>query len=239
MGVKIAIVDDDAGTRAGLRALLTSETGDAAVIEEFPGGEEFLSVWSPGACDLILLDIFMGGLTGMDVARKVRETDPAVCIVFGSTSNDFASESYEVNACYYLHKPFRPEGVRAMLDRLSLLGEEKPRTVILPGGVTVPLAEIVYADFARHKVTVHCRSGKTIPVRASFSEVEPLLCAHPEFFSPCKGITVNFGEVAAMENNVFLLSDGTRVPISRRRAKDVREAYSTFRFDRMRKDGDL
>lgn len=75
----------------------------------------------------------MDKLTGVDVARKIRERDSNVKIVFSTTSNEFASESYEVNACYYLRKPFGRDKVKVMLDRLNLTEIEKMRTVKLPG----------------------------------------------------------------------------------------------------------
>ena len=64
-----------------------------------------------------------------------------------------------------------------------------------------------------------------------------LLCAYPCFCGICRGVVVNFHEVAGRQEDVFLLKDGTRLPISRRRLREVQEAYSAFRFDRLRKDG--
>ncbi len=237
--LKIAIVDDDEAMHAELRSALCAFLGDTPVFADFTCGENFLQSFTKGAYDLILLDIFMGRMTGVEVAREVRGKDADVRIVFGTTSNEFASESYEVGACYYLQKPFRREAIRAMLDRLNLHEMEKLRTVTLPGDVTVPLADILYADFAAHKVTLHCRGGRDVAVRAPYSKIEPILCANPTFFSPCKGVVVNFLAVSAQENGTFILCDGARVPISRRRAKEVTEAYSSFLFDRMRKDGEV
>lgn len=67
----------------------------------------------------------MDKLTGMEVAREIRKTDNNVKIVFSTSGNEFASESYEVNARYYLHKPFGIERVKAMLDRIDITGLEK------------------------------------------------------------------------------------------------------------------
>ena len=68
-------------------------------LDDFSSGEEFFSRFTAGLYDLVVLDIFMGDLTGVDVARKIRETEHNVRLVFCTTSNDFASESYEVAAC--------------------------------------------------------------------------------------------------------------------------------------------
>ena len=235
--MKIAIVDDDKKVYEHLLALLSELLDCPSGIVFFPDGEQFLSAWEKGAYDLIILDIFMQKLTGMDVARKIRETDPEARIVFCTTSNEFASESYEVNACYYLHKPFGRERVKAMLDRLNLAEVERLRTVVLPDGNSVVLSHILYADFGSHKTILHIKGDKDVIVRSPFSDIEPLLCAHPCFFSPCRGVVINLHEVRSQTQDTFTLSDGTRIPISRRRAKDVLEAYSSFRFDLMRKDG--
>ena len=105
--MRIAIVDDDIGVYEDLKTYIDGFLGNSAEFFYFPSGEAFLEKRED--FDLIILDIFMDRLTGMDVAREIRKTDSDVKIVFATTSNEFASESYEVNACYYLHKPFGKE----------------------------------------------------------------------------------------------------------------------------------
>ena len=119
--MKIALVDDDPRALAQLEQYLT-ELGRETEISHYGSGEALLADWRPGAFELVVLDIYMGGATGMKVARRLRADDGQVRLAFATSSNDFASESYEVGACYYLRKPFRPEGVRAMLERLDLGG---------------------------------------------------------------------------------------------------------------------
>ncbi len=236
--MKIAIVDDNKEELRRLREYLADLLGDETDIVGFSSGEEFLAVWTKDEFDLVVLDIFMDTVTGMDVARKIRETDSYVKIVFSTTSNEFASESYEVNACYYLHKPFGSEQVKAMLDRLDMAQLDKMRTVKLPDGSSVILRDIIYADFSSHRVTLHCKHGKNICVRSSFSEIEPLLCAYRYFFSPCKGVVINFYEIKAQNSDTFTMTDGTIIPISRRKSKEVLENYSSFRFEILRKGGE-
>lgn len=235
--MKIAVIDDDIQLYQKLRFHLEEQLGDFAEISYFSSGEAFLAAWQAEAFDLIILDIFMDGITGMQVAREIRKTDPAVKIAFSTTSNEFASESYEVNACYYLHKPFGAEQVKAMIDRLNLTEIELKRTVKLPDGTNAVLRDILYADFAAHLITLHGKRQDTI-LRSSFSEIEQLLCAYPYFISPTKGIIVNFYEVAKQNRDCFIMSDGTHIPISRRKAAEVLEAYSSFLFARLRNGGD-
>ena len=62
----------------------------------------------------------MGGISGVDVAKEIRRTDSDVKLVFCSRSNEFAAESYQVNAQYYLVKPATPGSIMNMLRRLDL-----------------------------------------------------------------------------------------------------------------------
>ena len=236
--MRIAIIDDDRQIYKHLQTCFGELLGSAAELTYFPSGEDFLRVWQPGAFELIILDIFMDGINGMDTAREIRKSDTDVRIVFSTTSNEFASESYEVGACYYLHKPFGKDRIKAMLDRIGLAQIEKIRSIQLPDGTDVVLRSIIYADYSSHCTTLHCKYGKNISVRASFSEVEGLLCAYPYFFIPSKGLIVNFHEVAAQNTDTFTMSDGSRIPISRRKAKEVTEAYSSFLFEQLRKGGE-
>ena len=94
--MRIAIVDDDIQMCEQLSTLLNEFLGDSSEISDYRSGEEFLTAWETADFDLIILDIFMDKLTGVDVARKIRERDSNVKIVFSTTSNEFVSESYEV-----------------------------------------------------------------------------------------------------------------------------------------------
>lgn len=236
--LKIAVVDDDIQIFRYLQSCLGELLGDFAETAYYSSGEAFLEAWKPKSFDLIILDIFMDGLNGMEVARKIRKTDSDVKIVFSTTSNEFASESYEVNACYYLHKPFGKERVEAMIDRLDLAEIEKRRIVSLPDGTNVPLRRIIYVDYAFHFITVHLKRQDDIVLRANFSEIESLLCAYPYFICPTKGVIINFYEVTKQKQDIFIMSDETHIPISRRKANEVLEAYSSFLFAELRKGDD-
>ena len=235
--MKIAIVEDDIQMYEHLQTCLYELLGSSAEYIYFPSGEFFLQTWQPGTFELIILDIFMDRLTGMDVAREIRKSDREVRLVFSTTSNEFASESYEVNACYYLHKPFDRERVKAMLDRIDLAQVEKERTIQLPDGKSVVLRDIIYADYAAHYTTLHCKYGKDIILRANLSEIEALLCGYPYFFIPSKGLIINFHEVDAQNADAFTMSNGSLIPISRRKSKEVTDAYSSFLFEQLRKGG--
>ena len=238
--MRVAIVDDDNELLDSLSALISEELlaiGDSTKrISKFHNGEEILDSFKAGDFDLIILDIFMGGILGIDVARKIRESDKDVRLVFCTTSNEFASESYEVNAHYYLHKPFTEKSVKAMLDRLGMDSYEFAKHITLSNGQSVILRNVIYTEYFGHNVTIHCKRGENIVARVLHSEVESLLCENSYFCCCTKGIVVNFHEVKSQRDSDFIMSNGDIVPISRRRKNDVIDAYTKFKFDLLRKE---
>ncbi len=238
--MRVAIVDDDNELLESLSSLIAYELlaiGDnSKKISKFHSGEEFLDSFKAGNYDLIILDIFMDGMLGIDVAREIRESDNDVRLVFCTTSNEFASESYEVNAHYYLHKPFTEKSVKAMLDRLGMNSYEFAKHITLSTGQSVILRNVIYTEYFGHSITIHCKRGENIVARVLHSEVEGLLCENSYFSCCTKGVIVNFHEVDKLNGNDFIMSNKAIVPISRRRAKEVTEAYTKFKFDQLRKE---
>jgi len=237
--MKVAIVDDDPQQRQLLKTLISEELSAYPYqhsLRSFDSGEAFLAQWPKNHYDLVVLDIYMGGMTGMDVAFRIREQDDQVMLAFCTSSNEFASESYEVGAQHYLRKPITKAAISRMFQRLNLQSYEEKRTIRLPDGHLVVLRNILYTDYENHVVTVHMRSGEPYTLRTRQSEIEELLLPSGFFCSPIKGVTVNFHAVRTMTDDTITLTDETQIPLSRRKAKEVREAYKKFCLDLIRKE---
>ena len=80
----------------------------------------------------------MTGITGMEVARKIREQDTHCQLIFTTTTGEFAVDSYEVGAAYYLVKPFSYENLTQALSRCSAELLEQSQCVIIPGATEQP-----------------------------------------------------------------------------------------------------
>ena len=104
---KTIICDDEQEMRSAVRANLerfSEETGERFSVTELTSGEALLFNLTEDT-DIIFLDIKMNGITGMDAARKLREKNSRVCIVFITTMTQYALEGYEVHAFGFLKKP--------------------------------------------------------------------------------------------------------------------------------------
>ena len=238
--MKIALVDDHQEELDRLSELLSCRLYAAGDLEHkiycFHSGEEFLSAWTPGGFDLIVLDIFMAGITGVEVAHIIRQSDQEVRLVFCTTSNEFASESYEVNAHFYLHKPYSEERIDSMLSRLNLENYELRRSATLPDGQQIMLRNVLYTEYSNHVLTIYSKRRDALRCYMSQSAAEEMLCAYPYFLACSKGIIVNLHEVESKIGDTFRLKNGVTLPISRRKSKEVQDAYAAFQFQKMREE---
>lgn len=232
--MRVALVDDTPEELRILSEILNEQLPQADVYT-FQNGESFLNNWEQNSYDLILLDIYMDEMLGVDVARKVRQTDLDVRIVFCTTSNEFASESYEVGANYYLQKPVSATSFQRMLQMIRLSDYELNRFITIPDGQKIVLRNITYTEYYNHSIIIHSKKRADLQTRMSQTEWETLLSEHSFLFSCSKGIVVNFYEVEKTEDGMFVLKNGSQVPISRRKSKEAMEAYAHFRFEQMRK----
>jgi len=232
--MRVALVDDTPEELQFLSNIVNNELPQANVFT-FPDGESFLSDWEKHSYDLILLDIYMDRLLGIDVARKVRETDDDVRIVFCTTSNEFASESYEVGANYYLQKPVSITSFQRMLKVIRLSDYELNQFITLPDGQKIVLRNITYTEYYNHAIIIHSKKRADIQTRMSQTDWETMLSEYNFLYSCSKGIVVNFHEVECQEGGMFILKNQATVPISRRKSKDALEAFAHFRFEKMRK----
>ena len=225
--MRIAIVDDDIQMCEQLSTLLNEFLGDSSEISDYRSGEEFLTAWETADFDLIILDIFMDKLTGVDVARKIRERDSNVKIVFSTTSNEFASESYEVRAEDYLIKPFDGQRMNKIIDRFFRKNKEV-KILEFPNGRKVSVNSIVYTSFSGHYVTVFMKDGEKVQIRCTQKNFEKIIGPYPQLISSFKGVIVNLEQVDGIEEDRFRMKDGEFVPISRKKYGEVKKQYTDF-----------
>lgn len=238
--MKIAVIDDRKEDRDKLSDLLREQLnarGYSLTVTCFPDGESFLKQFSCGTYDIIFLDIYMKELTGIETAQEVRRLDQNVRLIFCTTSNEFASESYSVRADDYILKPYAESTLMRVFDKLSLEKLEEQRMLRLPDGQSVRITHILYTTLAGHYVNIRMKDGSVIRVRMTQGEFARLLQPYPEFVSCNRGMLINFRRVAKLERDDFLMEGGDRVPISRRRIAEVKKQYGGYLTERMRRGG--
>lgn len=185
--MKILIVDDEQLARQRLRTLL-SELPDCEVAGEASHGREALDLAAAGPLDVVLLDIRMPGMDGMEVARHLNALPEPPAVVFCTAYSDHALEAFEANAIDYLVKPIRLERLSTALAKARRLGpetlaetaesQEAARTHLcarVRGNLKlVPVENVIYL-LAEHKYVTARHTGGELLIE------DPLTALEDEF----------------------------------------------------------
>ena len=163
--MKIAVCDDRPEHLKKIRELLgkyqQTRPGLESQAEYFLSGAELLDqAEERGGYDLYLLDILMPGENGISVGKRLRQMGKQGELIFLTSSNDYAADSYEVRAFFYLLKPVEEEKLFRVLDQaVEKLIQQEKKTLLLEtreGTRCVPLGRILYAERAGRVMRCHC-----------------------------------------------------------------------------------
>ena len=165
----IALCDDREAERKAVCRLLCSMTklrqDFRLEVIEYGSGESLLLDLETDRWDfqLVLLDIVMKPLSGMETARQIRAMGRNVPIAFLTTSPDYALESYDVGAAGYLLKPVAQEKLAALLRKV-LTPPDKPRVCVQAGRRRryLFLEEIAFAESDNHSIRIHLTDGEKV-----------------------------------------------------------------------------
>lgn len=228
--MKIAITDDNTDDIELLSSLICSclknNNIEDVQIVKFTNGTDLLKCLKNIIFDIIFLDIYMTGINGIETAEMIRSINSSVKIVFITTSNDFASESFNVNASHYILKPIDILKIDKMLRRVLLEDLEHNKTITLPDGQHILLRSIMYTMCNQHIISFYLNNGLILESRIPLYLLEEMLSKNSEFIVSSKGVIVNQNYVHNINGNNFTMIDNTILPISRRRRKDVLLAFN-------------
>ena len=207
MKYKIAICDDSGADRQFVLNMVrawASSAGHTVHIDDFPSAESFLFRYAEESdYDILLLDIEMGAMDGVTMAKELRKSNDTVQIIFITGYSDYISEGYEVIT-------------------------KNERVLHFEAGgemVRVPIYQIRYADVLGNYVTVHARTDVT--VKMTLGELEKQLdeC----FYRVGRSALVNLTQISRVTKTEIRLSDGTAIPLPRGAYEGVNRAIINMR----------
>ncbi len=232
MNYKIAICDDSAEDRqyvSGMAERWASARGYGLHCDRFSSAEQFLFHYADESdYDILLLDIEMGAMDGVTMAKQIRRKNDSVQILFITGYSDYISEGYEVAALHYLMKPVKEEKLFSVLDRAAekLAKNEKVLTFDVGGEIIrVPIYRIRYADVQGNYVTVH---GETeLTVKMTLSELERQL--DNRFYRVGRSAIVNLTKISRVTKTEIRLSNGTGIALPRGAYEGINRAIINMR----------
>lgn len=206
---------------------LSDATGEPFQTTVLSSGEELLSRFPPHA-DILLLDIQMGAISGMEALRALRNYYPNLLVIFITSQVQYALEGYSVHAFGFLRKPVQFGQFRLqMSDALATLSKQQGQMVTLKnssGIYRINSNDIYYIESWRHTVTVSFQNHKQ-QYNADLGALEQQLSGHG--FCRChKSVLVNLRHIRQVGLRDILMLNGDSVPLSRHRKAEFSAAFA-------------
>jgi len=231
MKITIAVCDDNSIHAEETAGLIKANCphGEEAEIECFFRPMALLDAmredgYAPQAA---FLDIEMGELDGIELAKKITEMLPECRIIFVTSYINYAPAVYDAEHVWFLHKDtagkYMENALRKVFDSLSAPGMDNISVHSKGSYHTVPVSQIMYLERKGHSTHIILNTGESITVSA---HPDVILNSHTDCFIQChQSFWVKIDSIAELNREDFILSDGTRLPIGRTYRKTARERF--------------
>ncbi len=233
--MRMAICDDDEQEISYFSKLISEYQISRGVNFDchfFHNSIDFLCDIKGGEYQLVLLNVLMPEVSGMQAAQELRELDKNVKIIFISASPEFALESYRVGAYHYLLKPVEADLFFSLLDtiRSELLMQEEQGLMLKSreGVVRISFAGLEYVEVINKTVSFHLANGVIYEVTAALADFEAKLLSRSEFIKTHWAYLVNLNYVQSVGTDCIMTKNGHSIPVSRQRHNQVQDAYMHF-----------
>ncbi|MDD4844370.1 MAG: LytTR family DNA-binding domain-containing protein [Anaerotignum sp.] len=184
--------------------------------------------------NLILLDILMPFMTGMDAAKEIRQFNQDVKIIFMTSSPEFAVESYSVDAYYYALKPIWKEKLFILLDKVISETEIQLGASFLikskTGLTRIYIKRLEFAEIIGRTILYHLVDGSVLEAIGSMSELEKELLSTPSFIKTHRSYIINMEHIDTISQREVIMQSLAVVPLAKASYRTVKSAYITLAF---------
>ena len=229
MKYKIAICDDEQGQIENISSLVSkwgTQSGHMCDIYTFLSAEAFLFEYEEQKTfDILLLDIEMKGISGIDLARQLRRDNSRAEIVFITSHFEFFGEGYEVDALHYLMKPLSPQKLNAVLSKaVERLSVEPPSVIITCNNETIKLYEsnIIYIEAFLHYITIHTPRGE-YKLKEGISSFKNKLS--DDIYRIHRSYLVSLKHIVRISRTAVHTHNGIVLPLARGKYDDINRAF--------------
>lgn len=230
--LNIAVCDDESVEIEYLTSLIqqwSAMTDTAVRVISFSSAEAFLFKYEEDkSFDVLLLDIQMKAMDGVELAEKIRKTNDSIQIVFITGFTDFFSRGYDVSALHYLIKPVKKEKFFEVLSKAYDNCNKKEAYILVNvdnENLRINLKDLFYIEAFGHSSTLYCKNNE-YTVKMSVSEIKDSL---DESFLYChRSYIVNLKHILKLSKTDLFLDNGKTVPVSRRMYNDVNMRFIKY-----------
>lgn len=239
--LKIAICDDRKEDRDRMYQCVQQFCQERllqAEIKVFEHPDELLCACEKLRPHIFILDIVMPMVNGIEAARELRWNQPDAQIIFATSEESFALESFDVHPINYILKPVDKaklfETLELALKHLHIKDEKTVAVKVKGGYRTLCMEDVMYVDYRNHVVSYHLLSGETVStstLRIGFAEYLNQIHSEKEFVLCHESIAVNIKAVDKLTKTEITVRNREVLPVSKSRYAKVAEAYMDYRFD--------
>lgn len=232
--VRFILCDDDKKQLELLQSFTqkwANEHGLKLELLAFPSAKNLLRQYIPCHEDIVILDIIMPEMNGLELAGKLRQANSDFSLIFLTSSRDFALSAYEVHPYGYLLKPTSYEDYSKILDSLY---QKLAQNIIVKSGnetCSISIDELAWVEAVNRQVVFNLANGKKIEVRDTFNNIALKLCVYPCFFKSHRSYIVNFKYVEHFNaKEISMRGSELCLPLARGLDKEFKDKYFSFMF---------
>lgn len=230
--IKIIIVEDDdqyAKTVKDYIERYKVERGEEVELKRYTNGLDFIDEYKQD-CDVVFMDIEMPHINGIDTAKKLRESDPLVPLIFMTVMAQLAINGYEVDALDFMVKPITYFNFCLKLDK-ALAKRKRDNTVVLRllcddgSKEYIVSSDIFYIESLAHKCIFHTKRGDFYRY-ITLSELEASLVSC-KFLRCNNSFLINPAYITKINSDSIMIND-IDIPVSRAKKKEFFEHVTSY-----------
>lgn len=232
MPITISICDDDSEQISYIRSCIAKWSNNKSFviqINEYESAEQFIFQYEDNPCDLLLLDIEMGRINGMELAKQLRSRGDMLPIAFITGFYEYAAEGYDVEALHYLLKPLAEDKLFHVLDRFAEKHMTKASEILVrtaDGSTHISVDKITFIEAFGRSCQMNRCCGEAILCEMGIGEFKDMKLA--DFVACHRSYFVNLRHIKSIGKTEITLDNGRVIPLSRRLYNEVNERFIEF-----------
>ena len=234
--VNIAICDDNPDELKHLLKIINL-SNIPTKCTTFKCGKDFLNNYNIESYDLIIMDIIMNDMIGIDVIKSIRDMDDNTLVAFITSSLDYALESYRLEAIKYIEKPVNNKQIFDLLKIAHIKIKNKPSFIIKKNGedYAIPYSRIVFLEQQGRNLIIHISGKNTIEITEKIDKIESQFIRQ-SFIRCHKSYLVNLGYIKSLNKDLslFEMKEGGNAYIRRESMSQSKKAYEDYLFNKAR-----
>ena len=234
--MRVAVIDDESIFRMQLKMMvekLSIAKGVQIIVDEFPGGREFLDSLSEKRYDIVFMDIYMPEMDGIETAKTLRKRTERTFLVFLTASDGHYPDAFSLHAFDYVTKPFTLQRIKQVLDEIiehTPMDEAFIKITVGALEEKIHLKDIISVTTDGHYLEINRADGVTNRVRLTSGEFLKMAGDDKRFIMVNRGIIINMDYIDYVDGGDIYMDDKTIFPISARKNAEISQQIKDYQF---------